>query len=203
MPRVVIVATGTANTASVAAAFARCGCECVVTTDAVQVREAERLVLPGVGSFEAGMRALHGHGLASILLERIDRDRPLLAVCLGLQLLCAGSEESPGVEGLGVIDAGVRRLPDSVRVPQFGWNTVERGDTTLLEDGYAYYANSYCLAEPPAGWRCATTTYGRRFVAAAERGRLLACQFHPELSGPWGAALIRGWLARTEAGVAC
>lgn len=202
-PPVVVIATGTANTASVQAAFVRCGYACEVTTDAEAVRDGGPVVLPGVGSFEAGMRALHDHGLADVVRDRVHAGRPLLAICLGLQLLCTRSEESPGVEGLGVLDTAVKRLPDGVRVPQFGWNMVEAGGTAIGDDGYAYYANSFCVPEAPEGWDAATTTYGNRFVAAVERGPVLACQFHPELSGAWGAALLRGWLARTEEALAC
>ncbi|MEL6497100.1 MAG: imidazole glycerol phosphate synthase subunit HisH [Planctomycetota bacterium] len=200
---VAIIATGTANTASVSAAFRRCGCTSRITTDRAEVRETGRVVLPGVGSFEAGMAALRSLGLEETLRKRIDRGGPVLAICLGMQLLCSGSDESPGVEGLGVIDADVRRLDADVRVPQFGWNMVHRGNTSLPDDGYAYYANSFCLANAPEGWKHATTTYGSPFVAAIERGSLLACQFHPELSGSWGARLLEGWLSRSEAGIPC
>ncbi|MEO1717854.1 MAG: imidazole glycerol phosphate synthase subunit HisH [Planctomycetota bacterium] len=203
MSTVTIVSTGTANIASVAAALRRCGCTPRTTTNPNEVSDADRVVLPGVGSFAAGMEALNSHGLTPVLRERAEAGRPLLAICLGLQLLCRSSEESPGFSGLGVIDSDVRRLSGELRVPQFGWNTVERGDTSIRTDGYAYYANSYCVAEPPHGWRCATTPYGASIVAAIERGAVLACQFHPELSGAWGAELIAGWLSRTESSVAC
>ncbi|MEO0630687.1 MAG: imidazole glycerol phosphate synthase subunit HisH [Planctomycetota bacterium] len=203
MRGVVVISTGAANTASVAAAFHRLGCETTVTTDATLVREAERVVLPGVGSFQAGMNALRAHGLDDVVRARVDAERPLLCICLGMQLLATQSEESPGVVGLGIVQEAVRRLSAEARVPQFGWNAVDARETTLLRTGHAYYANSYCIQSAPDGWRAATSTHGTPFVAALERGPVLACQFHPELSGSWGAGLLERWLKRAEATVPC
>jgi len=203
MEPVLIVSTGVANTASVSAAIRRGGFACELTEDADRVRAAARVVLPGVGSFEAGMQRLRERGLGDAITERVARGCPLLAVCLGLQLLCRSSEESPGVEGLGIVDADVRRLPENVRVPQFGWNRVEAENDTPVPPGFAYYANSFCITEPPEGWSVATTTHGTTFVAAMARGPVLACQFHPELSGPWGGRLIRDWLVQPKEAAAC
>lgn len=200
---IVIVSTGVANTASVSAAIRRCGFDAEISDNADRVRRADRVVLPGVGSFGAGMERLRERRLDGAILDRVAEQRPLLAICLGMQLLCAFSEESPGVDGLGVIGATVRRFPPDARVPQFGWNRVEASGVGLLSSGYAYYANSFCLAEQPEGWGVATTTHGVGFVAAMERGAILACQFHPELSGPWGSDLIKRWIVRKEAGAAC
>jgi len=210
--RVVIVETGIANVASVAAAFERLGCRSDVTAERDRVEGAELLVLPGVGAFGAGMSRLRGAGLVGPLVERVEGNRPTLCVCLGMQLLCARSEESPGVEGLGVIDAEVLAFPEGVRRPQFGWNLVRPGgeapDGTgepraLVERGYAYFANSFRVREAPGEWRPAYAEHGGPFVAAVERGRVLTCQFHPELSGAWGMALLGRWLERAREGVAC
>lgn len=115
-------------------------------------------------------------------------------MCVGLQVLFEESEESPGSEGLGVLPGKVGRFPDTVRVPQFGWNRIEpEPGCRYLEPGYAYFANSYrALAAP--GCKVARAEHGDRFVAAVERGPLLACQFHPELSGAFGHRLIARWL---------
>lgn len=203
MEHVVIISTGIANTASVSAAIRRTGFHAEVSDDGDKVRRADRVVLPGVGSFQAGMSRLHENGLDGAIRDRVIEQRPLLAICLGLQLLCASSEESPGVEGIGAIETSVRRYPQDVRAPQFGWNRVEAKGTGLLTSGYAYYANSYCLFEQPEGWSVATSTYGATYVAALEQGSLLACQFHPELSGLWGTELIKRWIVRAEVGVKC
>jgi len=107
------------------------------------------------------------------------------------------------VPGLGVLPVRVRRIPDTVRVPQLGWNRLEvESGCRLLEPGYAYFANSYCLVDQPDGWKGAFATHGLRMVAALERGPVLACQFHPELSGPWGAALLKRWLSCGDGGSA-
>src|SRR2546422_7563180 len=123
--------------------------------------------------------------------------RSLLGVCLGMQMLCEASEEAPGVAGLGVIPGTCRRVPDDVRVPHLGWNGVTAAGDGLVATGVAAFANSYALREAPPGWVPAWTTHGARFVAALQRDdeRLLACQFHPELSGAYGAALLERWLA--------
>lgn len=193
--RVAIVDTGVANIASLIAAFERLGAETELTSEASLVESATYVVLPGVGAFAAGMEMLRREGLVEPVRRRFDRKRPSLAVCLGMQLLCRASAESPGVEGLGVVDPEVAAFPDEVRRPQFGWNEIEASrECRLLSSGYAYFANSYRIVDEPEGWATATAEYGGRFVAAMERGPLLACQFHPELSGPWGLSLIESWL---------
>jgi imidazole glycerol phosphate synthase glutamine amidotransferase subunit len=191
---VYLLPTGTANLASVAAALRRCGRRPRLVEHPSQVEEAERLVLPGVGTFGAAMADLESRRLIGPLRERVRSGRATLAVCLGLQLLARGSEESPAVDGLGVLPATVRRLPPGPRVPQMGWNRVEPDEPSWLGPGWAYFAHSFALREAADGWRPAWTEHGGRFVSALARGRVLACQFHPELSGSWGEALIRRWL---------
>lgn len=185
-----IVHTGLANIASVRAAFDRLGVG-LVDVDASGVESVDALVLPGVGAFGPAMAALHDQRLVAPLRARIAAGRPTLAICLGLQLLAASSEESPGVDGIGVWDVGVTRLPAGVRVPQLQWNRV----AGALGDGWAYFAHSYRLAAAPPGWSIATTDHGGPVIAAVARGPVLACQFHPELSGAWGQGLLRRWLA--------
>lgn len=197
---VYIIETGVANIASMIAAFERLGASPELTRDVADVRDGEFVVLPGVGSFGAGMARLDELDMREALVERAEQGRPLFAVCLGLQLLCSASEESPGVAGLGIVDATITRFPDSVRIPQFGWNSVTADpDCELLTSGYAYFANSYRLEEgrldETSNWCVARSDHGGPFVAAMERGSLLACQFHPEISGKWGLGLIERWLS--------
>jgi imidazole glycerol phosphate synthase glutamine amidotransferase subunit len=194
--QVVIINTGTANLASVRAAFTRLGVESVVAEHRSQIERAPRLVLPGVGSFGSGMSRLREMDAVKAVVDYVASDRPFLAVCLGLQLLCRSSEESPGVEGLSILDVDVQKFRTQETVPQLGWNRVEPDTATLIEDGYAYYANSFRLGDVPTGWHAAYTTHGERFVAAVERNGALACQFHPELSGAWGRQLLSRWLER-------
>lgn len=189
----VVIETGSANLASVLAAFARLGASPRATRDPRDVRAARRVVLPGVGAFGDVVARLARTGLGDVVRERAASGAPLLAICLGLQVLAESSEESPGAQGLGVIPGVVRRFPDGVKVPQLGWNRVSVPAGLLLDDGYAFFANSFALDAAPEGWTAAWATHGMPFVAAIERGPQLACQFHPELSGTWGAALLDRW----------
>jgi imidazole glycerol phosphate synthase glutamine amidotransferase subunit len=196
---VVVVATGTANTASVLAGLRRAGGVPRLSEDPSEVKDAARVVLPGVGAFAAAKSRLDGLGLTGPLRERLSAGRPTLCVCLGLQLLAEGSEESPDVSGFGVVAGTVRRFAAGLRVPHMGWNQVTpQGEARFLTAGHAYFANSYRLETPPPGWAWAASDHGGPFVAAVERAGVLACQFHPELSGAWGQALLTRWVTTSE-----
>ena len=189
---VTIIQTGTANLASVLVAFERLGYRASVSSRPEDVRDAKRVVLPGVGTFASGRSALDDSGVLGALAERVSERRPTLGICLGLQLLAAASDESPGVCGMGVISERVSALDDSAAVPQMGWNRVE--GTSLVDPGWAYFANSFAFLKEPEGWDAAWSCHGaQRFVASLESGGVLACQFHPELSGDWGALLLKRW----------
>jgi imidazole glycerol phosphate synthase glutamine amidotransferase subunit len=195
MTGVTVVDTGVANLASLDAAFRRLGVAVRVTDQPETVRGADRLVLPGVGDFAAAATRLAAAGLDGAVREAVGRGVPLLAVCLGFQLLCEGSEEAPGVPGLGLIEGACCRLPSTVRVPHLGWNRVEPDPgASMVASGDAAFANSYALPAAPRGWIAAWSTHGARFVAALEAGNILACQFHPELSGTFGAGVLTRWL---------
>lgn len=201
MNSVLIVPTGTANLASVSAALRRLGAEPRLASDPAEIARASRVLLPGVGALKAAMETLEAKGFADPLRERFHADRPTLAICLGLQLMAEWSEESPGTPGLGLFRGTVRRLPENVRVPHFGWNRVEpEAPGRFLFPIVAYFANSYALTETPSGFLGAVTRHGSEFVSALERGSWLACQFHPELSGPCGMRLIRRWLDQVPFG---
>ncbi|MHC4377480.1 MAG: imidazole glycerol phosphate synthase subunit HisH [Planctomycetota bacterium] len=197
--RTLVIDTGVGNRASVAAALGRCGAEFEFSLDPDQVAAADAVVLPGVGGFRAGMQTLVENGLDVALRERVRLGRPTLGVCLGLQLFASSSAESRGVRGLGLFDLPVEQLPAEPRLPQLGWNAVEAEDgCELLTSGWAAYANSFALLAKPSGWSAAWSRYGARFIAGLERGDVLLCQFHPELSGPWGRALLTRFLERAE-----
>ncbi|GBD33255.1 Imidazole glycerol phosphate synthase subunit HisF [bacterium HR33] len=200
MTRVAVIDSGVANLASVASAFRRLGAEVFVATSAEDLRDASHLVLPGVGAFGPAIAALRSAGLDAALIEAVRDGVPLLAICLGMQLLCEGSEESPGTAGLGLVPGICRRLPDSVSVPHLGWNLVAApSGARWLSTGWAAFANSYALREASPGIHAAFTTHGVQFVSALEWANVLACQFHPELSGVWGAGLLRRWLTGSRA----
>ena len=187
MPEVLIVPTGTANIASVSAAFRRLGAGVRVAERGREIQHASHVMLPGVGAFGAAMARLRGNGFVERLADRIRADQPTICICVGHQLLFEASEESPGERGLGEVRGTIARITGDVRVPQFGWNHV---------NGFAYFANSYRATEAP-GWQVATAEHGGRFVAAVERGNVIGCQFHPELSGAYGAALLSRFLELT------
>ena len=199
MTDVKVVPTGTANIASVRAALTRLGASVSDAGTVGEVTNAAGVVLPGVGAFGAAMSRVGDQGLAPALRQRIEEGRPTLVVCVGMQLLCRESEESPGAEGLAIVDTTATRFGDEVRVPQLGWNRVDPApESRFIEPGWAYFANSYRIDRVPNGWVGAMTVYGGGFVSALERGDVLACQFHPELSGSWGARLLGRWLETAE-----
>ena len=196
---VYVVDTGLANLASVVSAFNRCGTSVKITEQRNDILQAQYVVLPGVGSFGSAMNKLHSKNLIKPLRERFESGEPTLAICLGMQLLAKASEENTNIPGLGIFSTTVKRINTAMKIPQFGWNHVESDEqSNLLLSGYAYFANSYVISETVDGWVPAHAQYGGRFVAAMERGTLLACQFHPELSGAWGHQLLMRWLKKGE-----
>ena len=194
-----VVRTGTANLASVLAALKRVGVEPHVTHDAAEIAQAEHVLVPGVGTFGVSMAAVRNHGLEQVLFDRIQEGkRATMGICVGLQLFCQSSTESPGAVGIGAVHGVLRRFDSSnkqIRVPQLGWNEVRpQGGCQVVTSGYAYFAHSYRLEEVPAGWHGAVTDHGGLYVSALERGPMVLCQFHPELSGAYGLALLGRWL---------
>ncbi|ELR11500.1 histidinol dehydrogenase [Acanthamoeba castellanii str. Neff] len=201
---VVIVETGVGNLGSMSAVLLRSGATSVkLTTDPSLVRAATHVVLPGVGSFGSAMDFLSkADGLIAALKDRIANNQPTLCVCVGLQVLAAISEESPGANGFDLLDgAAILKFPSSVRVPQQCWNQVVVEDgCKLLKSGCAYFSNSYCLRSRPLDWSAAYSQHGIKFIAALERGNVVATQFHPELSGRYGTELIQRWLGTEHTG---
>lgn len=192
-----IINTGVANIRSLQAAFDRIDAPWSLTEDASIIETASHVVLPGVGAFGAAAAAIDRLGLRDAIRSRLQQpEKATLCICLGLQLLCRESEESPGVAGIGIIDQSIGKFSTNVAVPQLGWNRVEPHETCeqkKFQAGEAYFANSFRLATPPEGWNYATTDYDGGFVSSIWRGKTLACQFHPELSGKWGQTLLKEW----------
>ncbi len=208
-----IAATGTANLASVLALCARTGVEALITTDPAVVAEAEYALLPGVGAFGPAMANLRACGMDMALKARWLQGKPLMGICLGMQMMCQESEEAPGMPGLGFIPVRVQKFRGSLPLPQLGWNSIVPGNGSILESGWAYFANSFRVAAMPATAPAefsaakpgrfvgSQAQYGETFAASIEffpegsaLPTLLLCQFHPELSGSWGEALFKRWM---------
>ncbi len=191
-----MIRTGAANLRSVTECFRRLQYEVHLIEQPEDIERADIVVLPGVGAFGAAMGALAEAGFVVPLQSRLKEGRKTLCICLGMQLLAATSDESPGVTGLGVIDVGVERLDSGgaiLRIPQMGWNRV--AGSGLVASGDYYFANSFGLRTVPNGWKGTGCDYGGQLVASIERDGVLACQFHPELSGQAGSELVARWLA--------
>ena len=195
---------GIGNLRSAQKALEKVGAEAVLVTRAADAEGADGVVLPGVGAFGRCMEALRASGLDRAALDAAAAGSPFLAVCVGMQMLYSRSEESPGVAGLGVLPGEVRLLPPGVKRPQMQWNLLEPvGRNSVLLDGlpqqaWAYFVHSY--APEMTDDVVATCDYGGPVVAAVERGRLWATQFHPEKSGTVGLALLRNFVRTTAPG---
>lgn len=195
------------NIKSVEKAFAYLGEETAVTRDPRLLAKADGLVLPGVGSFGDAMGNLQKYGLVSVIREMAELGKPFLGICLGLQLLFESSEESPGVEGLGILKGKILRIPPSpgLKIPHMGWNSLHLQNNGRLfqgipEDTYVYFVHSYYLqAEEPEIVK-AVTDYSTEIHASVEKKNLFACQFHPEKSGKYGLRILKNFagLSREE-----
>jgi glutamine amidotransferase len=185
---------GIGNLRSAQKALEKAGAEAVLVTDARDAAGAAGVVLPGVGAFGRCMEALRETGLDRAALHAVEAGTPFLGICVGMQMLYRSSEESPGVAGLGVIDAVVRALPPGVKRPQMQWNLLvpERDESALLDglgpQPWVYFVHSFVPEHTPDV--VATCDYGGPVVAAVERGPLWATQFHPEKSGAVGARVL-------------
>lgn len=192
---VVLVDSGGANIGSVRYALQRLGVEAALTADADAIRSADKVILPGVGAAAAAMERLRELRLVDVLRALVQ---PVLGVCLGMQLLCAGSDEGD-VECLGVIDTRVERIAarNGLRVPHMGWNRVRAmRDHPLLAgeaaEGWAYFVHGYAV--PVCSATLATCDYGGAFSAAIAQGNFMGVQYHPERSAAFGTAVLRNFL---------
>ena len=199
--KVVILDYGSGNLRSAERALARTGADVTVTTDLREAAEADGLVVPGVGAFAACINGLQAAGGGPVVRERLARQRPVLGICVGMQILFQrGVEHGVESEGLGILTGAVTRLQAPI-VPHMGWNTVDVADGSALFAGVEgerfYFVHSYAAREVP-GALVTTATHGETFAAAVERGVLSATQFHPEKSGDAGAHLLQNWVKSLE-----
>src|SRR5439155_13650320 len=189
---------GIGNLRSAQKALQHVGADARLITVPDDADGAAGVVLPGVGAFGRCMEALHDTGLDDVAVEAAAAGTPFLGICVGMQLLYEGSEETPGVPGLGVLPGTVKVLPEGVKRPQMQWNVLQvRRETPLLTGlgpaPWVYFVHSY--APEVDDDVVATCDYGGPTAAVVERGRLWATQFHPEKSGPVGLQLLRNFVA--------
>lgn len=190
------------NLKSVEKALLFLGEECVVTRAPKQILEADRVILPGVGAFGDAMEKLHRFGLVEVIRQVTARQTPFLGICLGLQLLFRSSDESPGVEGLGVLDGEIVAIPpeEGYKIPHMGWNSIRIREGARLfqgipQDSYVYFVHSYYLRADQEEDVAATTDYIVPIHASVEHGNVFACQFHPEKSGELGMKILKNFCA--------
>lgn len=179
--------------------------ETVLTRDPQKLLAAEKVILPGVGSFGDAMGKLRVYGLAEVIREIVQKGTPFLGICLGLQLLFESSEESPGAEGLGILKGKIVRIPEGtgpdgrpLKIPHIGWNSLDfpkkgRLFSNLADQPYVYFVHSYYL-KAEEDIVTARTQYGVAIDASVEKGNVFACQFHPEKSSDTGLRILKNFV---------
>jgi imidazole glycerol-phosphate synthase subunit HisH len=185
------------NLRSVQKAFEKVGAESFISDNPEELRTAEKLVLPGVGAFGQAMENLRKFNLEPMVRKHVEQQKPLLGICLGMQLLFSKSFERGEYEGLNFIDGEVKIFPSSVKVPHMGWNQVEMVKQSLLlrnvvEKSFVYFVHSY-YAEPKEDVILTRTEYGIRFTSIVEKGNVFGIQFHPEKSQKTGLQLLKNF----------
>ena len=189
------------NMMSVVKAFSHLGQEITVTRDEAALDKADKIILPGVGSFGDAMDRLNGYGLVPVIRRCIKEDKPFLGICLGLQLLYESSGEAPGVKGIGVLSGRIGKIPkgEYKKIPHMGWNSLSLSGKGRLFSGigpdpYVYFVHSYYLEAADRSTVTATTDYNVTIDASIECKNLFACQFHPEKSGSVGLAILENFI---------
>ena len=203
-PRVVVLDYGSGNLRSAERAVARTGADVTVTSDLQEAAAADGLVVPGVGAYAACMAGMERLGAGPVIARRVAEGRPVLGICVGMQILFeTGVEHGVETKGLGLLPGAVTRLTAG-RIPHMGWNTVAPADGSVLLEGLPdearfYFVHSYGASDLPAlhraGAKVTTATHDEPFAAVVEMGALSAAQFHPEKSADAGFALLRNWVA--------
>ena len=188
------------NIRSVEKAMAKLGQEVWITRDRERIMNADKVILPGVGSFGDAMVHLREYNLVKVIKDVVAEKKPFLGICLGLQLLYESSEETPGVEGLGILKGKILRIPEQkdLKIPHMGWNSLHlQNDGRLFrgieQNPYVYFVHSYYLKAGEEETVKATTEYSVNIHASVEKDNVFACQFHPEKSGDLGLQILKNF----------
>ena len=197
---VAIIDYNAGNLKSVEKALMAVGQESVITRDFHTILSADHVILPGVGAFGEAMEQIKQYELDKVIREVVDKKTPFLGICLGLQLLFEGSDESQGVEGLRILDGQILRIPDKegLKIPHIGWNSLELQNNGRLFDGmkenpFVYFVHSYYLKAADEQIVKATCEYSTCIHASVEKDNVFACQFHPEKSSETGLAILKNF----------
>ena len=189
------------NIKSVEKAIALLGQEAAVTRDKDTILSADKVILPGVGSFGDAMGKIRQYGLEPVIRQVAESGTPFLGICLGLQLLFEQSDESPGVPGLGILKGKILRIPETegLKIPHMGWNSLAfpvkgRLFSGIAEEPYVYFVHSYYLEAADEQIVTAVAEYGTRIHASVEQGNVFACQFHPEKSSDAGLHILKNFV---------
>ncbi len=189
------------NIKSVEKALQKLGADVVITKDAQEILQADKVILPGVGAFGDAMANLKKFGLDKVIYEVVEKGTPFLGICLGLQLLFERSDETPGVAGLGILKGEILRIPDKddLKIPHMGWNSLHlqnqgRLFQGLSEQSYVYFVHSYYLKAEDEQIVKATTDYSVNIHASVEKDNVFACQFHPEKSSDVGLKILKNFV---------
>ncbi|MBD5524934.1 MAG: imidazole glycerol phosphate synthase subunit HisH [Lachnospiraceae bacterium] len=198
---VAIIDYDAGNIKSVEKAMQALGESVRITREPEEILFADHVILPGVGAFGDAMNKIHQYHLAEVIREVVDRGTPFLGICLGLQLLFESSEESEGIDGLGILQGKIVRLPETqgLKIPHIGWNSLNYPNKGRLfegisEEAYVYFVHSYYLQAEDAQIVTATTEYAAHIHASVEEGNVFACQFHPEKSSDVGMTILKNFL---------
>lgn len=189
------------NIKSVEKAIVSLGGEVCVTRERDVILKADKVILPGVGSFGDAMNKIRNYGLEEVIREVIDKKTPFLGICLGLQLLFEKSDECPGVKGLSILEGEILKIPDKegLKIPHIGWNSLKFPNKGKLfegieEEAYVYFVHSYYLNAKDKNIVTATTEYGTLIEASVEKDNVFACQFHPEKSSDIGLKILKNFM---------